>query len=369
MASTNFGTLSAAQKRVYSAEIWQQGRDQNFWMSQGFVGTGMNNVIERITALTETERGRVCVMNLVGDIQSDGVVGDNLLEGNEESLWNDTIEIRIDQLRQGVRSRGKMAEQETVIRFRAVGKDKLAFWMADKLDELMFLTISGVSYSLALDGTTRAGTSQLTGLTFAADDAAPSSGRKVFANAATSTATLTASDTLAWNMLVSLQATAKRKRIKPIRTGGREYYAVVLSTEQIRDLKRDTTYQTIVSRAAVRGDANPLLRGAVAVVEGLIIYDHQKVYTTLGLASGSKWGASGTVDGAQALLLGCQAMGFATIGNTGYAESDNTDYQNRPGMSVGQVIGLVKPQFQSIYDSRTKQDFGVISLYTAASAT
>mgnify|MGYP000140236988 CR=1 FL=1 len=262
-----------------------------------------------------------------------------------------------------------MAEQETVIRFRAVGKEKLAFWLADKLDELMFLTMSGIAYTLNLDGSSRSGTSQLPQLAFASDVAAPSSGRKMYAGAATSTSTLTASDTVSWNLLVSLQATAKRKRLKPIRSGGRDYYAVVLSTEQCRDLKKDSTYQTIVSRAGPRGDSNPLFRGATAVVEGLIIYDHQKVANTFGLASSSKWGSGGTVDGAQALMLGSQALGFAQLGNVEMAESDNTDYGNRPGMSVGRVIGMVKPQFKSIFDSSTKQDFGVISLYTAAAAT
>lgn len=369
MAATNFGALSAAQKRVWAAELWMAGRDQNFWMSNGFVGRGSTTPIQQITNLTETERGRVCVMQLVGDMVSDGVVGDNMLETQEETLWNDAIEIRIDQIRNGVRSRGKMAEQETVIRFRAVGKEKLSFWLADKLDELIFLTISGISYTLNLDGSTRSGTSQLPQLNFASDVAAPSSGRKMFAGSATSTASLTASDTVTWNLLVSLQATAKRKRIKPVRQGGRDYYVVVLSTEQCRDLKKDSTYQTIVSRAGPRGDSNPLFRGATAVVEGLIIYDHQKVPNTFGLASSSKWGSGGTVDGAQALLLGAQAMGFATIGNVEMAESDNTDYGNRPGMSVGRVIGMLKPQFKSIFDSNTRQDFGVISLYTAAAAT
>lgn len=369
MATTDFGALSTAKKRVWAADIWKAGRDQNFWMSQGFVGTGANNVIERITALTETERGRECIMQLVGDIVSDGVVGDNLLEGNEESMWNDTISIRIDQIRQGLRSRGRMSEQDTVVRFRTTGREKLGFWMADKLDELMFLTVSGVPYTTNLDGTTRIGSSQLPSLNFSADVAAPTSARRAFGGGATSTATLVAGDRVSWNGLVSLQARAKRARLKPIRSGGREYYAVLLSTEQMRDLKTDTNYQTIVSRTAPRGDSNPLLKGAVAVVEGLIIYDHQKVFNTLGLAGGSKWGAGGNVDGAQALLLGAQALGYATIGNTDYNESDNTDYQNRPGMAVGQVVGMMKPQFQSVFDGRTRQDFGVFSWFTAASAT
>lgn len=369
MATTNFGALSAAQKRVWGGELWTQGRDQNFFMSNGFVGTSAGNVIERITELTETERGRVCVMQLVGDLQSDGIVGDNILDGQEDTLWNDAIEIRIDQIRAGLRSRGRMAEQETVIRFRTTGREKLAFWMADKLDELMFLTIAGINYSSNLDGSTRAANSQLPQLNFAADVAAPTSARIVYAGTATSTATLTSSDRISWNLLVSLQAKAKRERIKPIRSGGREYYAVLLSTEQSRDLSNDSNYQTIVSRAGARGDSNPLFKGAKAMVEGLVIYDHQKTPNTLGLASGSKWGAGGAVDGAQALLMGAQSMGFATIGNTDYEESDNTDYKNRPGMAVGRVVGLLKPQFQSVFNNRTRQDFGVISMFTAASAT
>lgn len=369
MPGTDFGALSTAQKRVWSAELWQAGRDQNFWFSNGFIGDGATSVIQRITALTETERGRVCVMSLVGDMEGDGVVGDNLLEGNEESLWNDTIEIRIDQLRNGVRSKGRMAEQATVIRFRAQAKDKLSFWMADKIDELGFLTISGIAYTSRLDGSARPNTSQLPQLSFASDVAAPTTGRRMFAGSATSTATLTAADKMQWNLIVNSQAYAKRKRIKPIRSGGREYYAMVLSTEQMRDLKTDPTYQTLVSRAAPRGNDNPLFKGATAVVEGVILYDHQKVPNTLGLANNSKWGAAGTVDGAQALLLGAQALGFAQLGNVEMNESDQTDYKNRPGLSVGRVIGFIKPAWRSIFDNRTRQDFGVMSLYTAASAT
>ena len=49
-----------------------------------------------------------------------------------------------------------MAEQATVIRFREeTSKEKLTFWLADKLDELMFLTLSGRAYTLKTDGTTR----------------------------------------------------------------------------------------------------------------------------------------------------------------------------------------------------------------------
>lgn len=373
MAATDFGALTEARKRVWAAGIWAAGRDQNFWMSNGFMASGTNAPIQRITDLTETERGLECVMQLVSDLQGDGIVGDNLLEGSEEQMFNDVQVITIDQLRHGVRSKGRMAEQATVLRFRTTGREKLGFWLADKIDEIMFLTGAGITYDRRLDGTTRVG-SQLPSLAFNAQVAPPTSGRTIFAGVATSTATLTAGDKMNWNLVVTAHAYAKRRRVKPIRSGGREYYALVISTEQMRDLKTDTTYQTLVSKAAPRGDSNPLFKNAIAVIDGVVIYDHQKVPNTLGLGSGSRWGAGGTVHGAQALMLGAQAMGFAKIGNADYQESDNTDYKNRPGMAIGTVIGALKPRFRSLHDldsggSPTVQDFGILSLYTAAAPT
>lgn len=106
---TDFGALQAAQKRVWAAEVWKAGRDQSFFFANGFIGSNdadMNSVIQRVTKLTETERGMECVMQIVLDLQGDGVVGDNELDGNEEPLVNDAQTIRIDQLRHGTKNKG-----------------------------------------------------------------------------------------------------------------------------------------------------------------------------------------------------------------------------------------------------------------------
>ena len=371
MAYTAFGSLSAAQKKLWANEVSKAGRDANFWMSNGFVGSNtadMTKPVHRITELTKTERGNTAVMQLVGDLRGDGIVGDNELTGNEEALVNDAIEIRVDQLRNGVRSKGRMSEQESTIRFRSVAKDTLAFWLADTLDELMFLTIAGRSYTLTSNGATRTA-SQLPQLSFGADVAAPTTNRRVFAGAATSTATLTAADKLNWNLIVRTVAVAKRKRLRPIRAGGKPWYALVCSTEQLRDLKLDPAYQAIVAKAGKQGIDNPLFTNSVANVEGVIIYDHQKVCNTLGAAGGSKWGAGSNIDGAQAQFLGAQALGLATIGEPDWEEADTNDYKNRPGVAYGRIFGLLKPQFKySNIDELTREDFGTISVYTAAAA-
>lgn len=370
MAVTDFGALTAAQKRIWASETWKAGRDKSFFFSNGFIGksdTDMNSVIQRVTKLTETERGMECVMQLVQDLQGDGVVGDNQLDGNEEAMVNDAITIRIDQLRNGVKSKGEMAEQATVIRFRSTGKDKLSFWLSDKLDELMFLTLSGRAYTLMTNGATRP-TSQLPSLSFAADVAAPSSQRILYAGSATSEASLTSADKFTWSAVVRANAMAMQKRLQPIRGGGREHFVCVIHPWQKKDLLLDPTYLTIMRTADKPGDSNKLFTGAMATIDGTILYCHNKVFNTSGLAGGSKWGAGGNVEGAQAMYLGAQAGGIATIGDVFWRESTLTDYGNRPGIGVGRKIGMLKPQFNSIYDSMTRQDFGTIAVKTAAAA-
>lgn len=368
MAVTDFGALSDARKRVWAAEIWQAGRDMSFWFSNGFIGKSdadMNQPIQRVTKLSETERGLECVMQLVLDMTSDGIVGDNQLEGAEESLTNDAQTIRIDMLRNGVKSKGEMAEQATVIRFRTTAKEKLAFWLSEKIDEMMFLCASGRAFTLKTDGSTRAA-SQLPSLSFAADVVAASTNRIIFAGSATAENNLTSSDKMSWTVAVRARAFAQRKKMRPIRHGGKEYYCMLLSSEQRRDLVLDPTYQTIVRSAEKVGGNNPLFTGAMAVVDSVVFYSHNKTFNTLGLASGSKWGAASTVDGAQALLFGAQALGIALLGNVFMREAVLTDYGNRPGIGTGRKIGILKPQYKSLPDGGSREDFGVLSVKTAA---
>lgn len=260
-----------------------------------------------------------------------------------------------------------MAEQATVIRFREQAKDKLSYWFAQKQDELMFLTASGVSYATNTNGSAR-GTTSLTSLSFAADVAAPTSNRTMYAGTATSTATLTSSQTFNWNLISSMRAKAERAKMRPIRNGGKDYYVVVMSPEQRRDLVQDSNYQTIVARAAERGTtSNPLFNNAMVTVDGIVLYEHNKVYNTSGLTSGNKWGSGGTVDGAQAMLIGAQGLGYAKVSATEWSESDITDYGNRPGIGYGAKFGLLKPQFVPNASLSAKQDYGIISTYTAAS--
>lgn len=368
---TDFGSWSDIRKKVYSDTISKQARDDNFWMSNGFMGKSTDDSsrpIQKITELTKTQRGTEAVLPLVGDLVG-LIAGDNPVEGNEATILADSQTIRIDQLRQGVKSKGQMSEQATVIRFRATAQDTLAFWLADTLDELMFLTAQGRAYSVNTDGSTRT-VGQHNSLAFAADVATASTNRIMYAGSATSEATITSADTFTWDLVTQVKAFAKRKRLRPIRQGGKSYYVLVLSTEQCRDLEKTPDYKTLTAQALPRGMDNPLFTQAKKVINEIVIYDHQKVYNTLGLASGSRWGSGSTVHGAQAMLLGAQAMGYCALedGSPGMQESDNTDYKNRPGLAIRRIVGLLKPQYKSKFDANSREDYGTVAIKSAAAA-
>lgn len=79
MALTNFAALTPEQKLVWSRQVWKEARDMTF--INKFMGTGMDNVIQRVTELTKTEKGEQVIMHLLADLVEDGVVGDNEREG------------------------------------------------------------------------------------------------------------------------------------------------------------------------------------------------------------------------------------------------------------------------------------------------
>lgn len=370
---TDFGALTPMQKKAWSVLSWKAGRDESFWLREGngFLSKGVDDgsrPIHFVNELTKTESGDKCIMHLVPDLQDDGTAGDNTLEGNEEALGLDYVEITIDQFRHAVKSKGRMSEQRTVVRFRAQAKNKLSFWWAARLDEMLFLTAAGIAFTSTVDGASRSATSQIPSLKFAAGVTAPSTNRKKFGGTATATNNITTADKMTWDFLVTARAFAVRKRLNPVRVNGKDTYIIVMSAEQARDLKLDPAYKTALANAGVKGQKNELFTGAFADVDGLVLYEHNRVPNTLQATSGSKYGSGGTIDGAQALLLGAQALGFARIGDPRWDESDNTDYSNKQGIAYSGMIGMLKPVFKSVYDSNAEEDFGVMSLYTAAAA-
>jgi N4-gp56 family major capsid protein len=369
MALTNFAALTDEQKTVWSMDLWKQARNMSF--VNKFLGKGPNSLIQHITELKKTEKGARAVITLLADLEGDGVAGDRTLEGNEEAMKSYDQVIRIDQLRHANRHEGRMADQKSVVEFRGNSKDVLAYWLADRIDQLAFLTMSGVSYSKTNKGSTRVG-SDFPYLEFAADVSAPTANRRLrwdatdglVANAATSD--VAAGDTPSWEMLVQLKAYAKERYIRGVKeAGGEETYHVFLTPQAMAKLKLENNFILNMRHSLQRGDSNSLFTGSSIKVDGLYLHEFRHVYNTSGAAANAKWGAGNSIDGCQVLFCGAQALGMADIGAPEWVEK-GFDYENSQGISVSKILGFLKPKFSSLYETnKSVEDFGVLSCYVA----
>ena len=381
MALTNFGTLTGDQLQAWSRDFWRVARNQSF-INQ-FAGTGSNAMVQRVTELTKNQKGTKANITLLADMTGDGITGDNTLEGNEEALRAFDISIGLDQLRFANRIAGRMADQKTVVNFREQSRDALAYAMADRCDQLAFLTLSGVAYTQKNNGGLRATSAsaghELVDLEFASDVSAPTSDRHRRWDAtsglvAGDTTAVAGADKIGYRTIVELKAYAKDNYIRGIRgAGNQETFHMFVTPQQMAALKLDSDFLANVRNAGVRGTSNSLFSGSASLmVDGVMIHEFRHVFNTSGAttgtsgnagAAGYKWGADADVVGGRALFCGAQALALADIGLPEMVE-DTFDYGNQSGISVGKIFGLRKPKYNSDI-SGSIQDFGVIALDTA----
>ena len=382
MANTNFAALTSNQLTAWSRDFWRVAR--NFSFINQFAGTGQNAMVQRITELTKSEKGTKAVITLLADMTGDGVTGDNTLEGNEEALRAFDLTIELDQLRFANRIAGRLADQKSVVNFRETSRDALAYAIADRMDQLAFLTLSGVAYSLKTSGALRTTSSsaghELVDLEYASDVSAPTTNRHrrwdvgTTSIVAGNTATLVATDIMAYKAIVELKAYAKDNYIRGIRgPGGEEIFHMFVTPQQMADLKLDSDFLANVRNAGVRGPKNSLFAGTSSVmVDGIMIHEYRHVFNTANAtagtsanvgAAGYKWGADADVNGARALFCGAQALAMADIGLPEIVE-ESFDYGNQQGISIGKIFGLRKPKYNSDYNSAV-EDFGVVAFDTA----
>lgn len=381
MANTNFAALTSNQLTAWSRDFWRVAR--NFSFINQFAGTGQNAMVQRITELTKSEKGTKAVITLLADMTGDGITGDNTLEGNEEALRAYDLTIELDQLRFANRVAGRLADQKSVVNFRETSRDALAYAIADRMDQLAFLTLSGVAYTLKTSGALRTTSSsaghELADLEFASDVSAPTTNRHRRWDAtnglsAGDVTALVAADTMQYKCIVELKAYAKDNYIRGLRgAGGEEVFHMFVTPQQMAKLKLDSDFLANVRSAGIRGPKNELFAGSSSVlVDGVVIHEYRHVFNTANAttgtssnagAAGYKWGADADVNGARALFCGAQALAMADIGLPEIVE-DNFDYGNQQGISIGKIFGLRKPKYNSDYNSSV-EDFGVIAFDTA----
>jgi N4-gp56 family major capsid protein len=368
MNSTNFAGLTSEQKTYWMRDIWTYMRTESFVARM--LGTDANAAIQHIKTLTKTERGTRAIMQLVAELRKRGVANDNEREGKEEALQNFDIDINMGLISHQVKNKGKLSDQNSVINFRETARDRLKYWLADAVDIMAFLTMSGISYDYNLDGSTYSveedEDNPWSELSFAADVTPPSPGRHYYFNGTDlvdgDTSAITNACVAKYGMLVDLKAYAKVSHMKPLRMKGKDHYLFVCDPRTLASLKRDSDYIAAVTNAGPRGtEKNPWFTGAAITVDGLVIMEHEKCFNTKGAAATAKWGSDGNVNGTRSLFLGAQALGMVDVGAPDWIEKP-FQYGAVQGISTDKFVGFRKPRFDNQYTGNADEDFGVIAV-------
>ena len=124
---------------AYAKDTWKAGLDQSFFRK--FTGDSAEYIVHMKTELKK-EAGDSITIPLLLPLTGAGITGDNQLEGNEEAMIYRSFNVIIDQVRNGVRIKGKMEEQKTQLNLRRDAKTSLSRWLSTRTDKTIFEKLS-----------------------------------------------------------------------------------------------------------------------------------------------------------------------------------------------------------------------------------
>ena len=297
-----------------------------------FMGEGPGNAIH--VKQMEEGKGKDVTFGLVNQLTGSAITGDSSLEGNEQSLSTFSNTVSTNQKRLAVRDTGKFANSKVLYDFRSTSLDLLKTQYAELIDADIFSALSATS-----------GTHAYYRADASASVYATSDPKAALADADS----ITLADISALKTLAQIGGSANY-RMRPIRVDGNDYYVLVLHPEVAYDLFELDEFQQIQREAQVRGDDNPLFKGALGIYNGVVIHAHEGVNTFDN-------GGGAAVKGARNLFMGAQAACFAEASDMMWVEK-TFDYGNQLGISASKIYGV------DISDYNSK-DYGVIQYVSA----
>ena len=366
MAQTQ--TIDALRREVWSKDLMDDVA-QDVEETMKFIGDGPNNVIQRSRELAKG-KGDTQTFGLVTRLTGDGVTGDDELEGHEEAMNSYAEQVSIDQLRHGVRLKGKLDAQKVQYSQIEKARELLRIWLAEQQARIIMNKLGGVTNTTLVDVNGRSvGGRALWSNTpdFIPDaDTAAGVGSRYLSAYAGSAASMGAGDKMTLDLVTRLATKARltNPRIQPLKIGKDKMYVLFLHPLQVRDIKLSSDWKTANQNARERAASNPVFTGVLGEWDNVLLVENEFVpWLDVSEAGNSFRGAAtGTnfaVDTARALLCGRQACLMAEASNSDALEVERFDYGNKDGVAISLIGGIQKAMFNSL-------EFGVIACDTAA---
>lgn len=368
MAKTVIGVGDPKAIKRYSAFLATDvGRKSYF--NKKFMGVGeeAQTPLQTLPHL-ENDAGDDISYDLVMQLKMKPIQGDATLRGKEEDLKFYTDNLKIDQMRGGVNTGGRMSRKRTIHDLRKIARVRQSEWWARLFDETLFMYLSGSRGTNAdfIEDTNFTG---YAGNSFVA----PDTQHLLYGGDATAKNDLDANDKITLSLIDKAVARAETMgggttgvpAIQPVEVDGEPHFVLVMHPWQEYDLRTNTSTGQWLdiqkAAASAEGKYSPIFKGGLGMYNNVILHKHKGVITD------NTYGAGSNVSAARALFLGRQA-GVVAFGSPGTGlrfdwTEELEDRGNQVVITTSSIFGVKKTAFTI---AGTSRDFGVVALDTAA---
>ncbi len=342
MAETVFLTNNPLTRKKWARELFSiilPATEIN-----SLTGTGPDSIIQMRTELAKGE-GDQLTFGIRLPLEGEGIVGRNVVEGNEEELIFKDFKATIEELNHAVSTGGRMDQQRVPYNLMQEGKDGLQYWWAEKLSDMALAHLCGdTTYKVA-------------GVTFAQDPTDPDDQHWLKVNDVIE-ASQTSADLMDLTFLDRMKQQAEVPdaskncyKVRPLLLKGKKYYRVILHNYVFDRLRQNTN---VGQWGDLQRAANKLALPDVEIeYNGLLIGKSERIRQMVEDSADARAGVF------RNLLLGCQA---AVMGWGGAGESKSTtmafvpyetDAKRFVNIRGGGILGIKTVNFQD-------RDFGRI---------
>lgn len=355
MADTTILASTAVGGEQNAIQVWSKNTMREAKEHSCFyyiTGNDAGSVVFEQNELTK-EQGDAIYVSLTENIQLNtgvtghGIGGEGTLTGSEYGLVDRSDRVQIDQLRQAMRTKGKLTEKRSSYDVREEMKDKLMHWAPRVNDKIIFHKLSGATFLDSSSSTTFG--------------VAGANTNVFWPGTVTQLSELAATDIFDLNLVQDAAVCAKMGEIgstsiykmRPTMVDGEPHYICLLSPYQANAVRHSQLWRDAISNARERAMTNPFWTGVTSVWQNVVFKEHDLVY------AGTNAGPGEDVAYAVALLLGGQAFVKAPCQDGYDWIEEKFDYGQKWGIATGFVAGYEKIQFNSV-------DFSCIAIITAA---
>lgn len=297
MAQTQIPAGHALARKVFGAAVFAEVTRKNSFSSRLTGPAPKQAQAERKLARNQTSPEYPCVrvtdlskgegdtvsVDLFNILQGKPVVGDQKISGKMMPLKSDSMDIKVNQLRGGVDTGGRMAAHRTVHKLRTIGRANLTGWWMRFLDQWKLVHLAGDRGSMD--------TADWVIPTSADPDftdimvntvKAPTYNRHLYAGDATALDELDTTDILTLEDIDKLRATIDEANmpLQPIvlpddpGSWDEPLYLLLVSTRQWHYLQTRTgekAWRTFLQNARERSAKNPLFSGNPGLWNGILV--------------------------------------------------------------------------------------------------